>query len=216
MFPAYAETAYRAVLFGDEIEALSEFDPLTGEVIAANLEHVAIWPATHYNVADGSTERAAELIGEELAERTAQLESEGKLLEAHRLRQRTQYDMEMLREVGYCSGIENYSRILDAGRAPGERLQKPDRLWPAIDLLRCIDESHQTILQIGGMYEGDRSRGQADARRLRIPPAERARQPPADLRGVPARHAPDRARVGDPRRVRAHAVRARRRADRPT
>ena len=105
VFPAYAETAYRAVLFGDEVEQLSEFDPLTGELIAPELEHVAIWPATHYNVAEGTGERTAQLIGEELEARCAELESQGKLLESHRLRQRTQYDMEMLREVGFCSGI---------------------------------------------------------------------------------------------------------------
>src|ERR1022692_5178699 len=90
IFPAYAETAYRAVLFGDEVEALAEFDPLTGELIADDLEHVAIWPATHYNVADGQTERAVAAIGAELNERCTELEAEGKLLEAHRLRQRTQ------------------------------------------------------------------------------------------------------------------------------
>src|SRR3984885_64460 len=158
VFPAYAETAYRAVLFGDEIETLSEFDPLTGEVIAADLEHVAIWPATHYNVAEGQNERAAAEIGAELEERTAELEAEGKLLESHRLRQRTQYDMEMLREVGFCSGIENYSRILDQ-RKPGERPYCLIDYFPP-DLLCFIDESHQTVPQIGGMYEGDRSRKQ--------------------------------------------------------
>src|ERR1039458_3429332 len=158
IFPAYAETAYRAVLFGDEVEALSEFDPLTGELIADDLEHVAIWPATHYNVADGQIERAVAEIGAELEARCAQLEAEGKLLEAHRLRQRTQYDMEMLREVGFCSGIENYSRILD-GRKPGERPYCLIDYFPR-DFVCFIDESHQTIPQIGGMYEGDRSRKQ--------------------------------------------------------
>src|ERR1700726_4167162 len=156
VFPAYAETAYRAVLFGDEVEALSEFDPLTGELIADDLEHVAIWPATHYNVADGQTERAVAMIGEELEERCRELEAAGKLLEAHRLRQRTQYDMEMLREVGFCSGIENYSRILD-GRAPGARPYCLIDYLPE-DFVCFIDESHQTVPQIGGMYEGDRSR----------------------------------------------------------
>jgi excinuclease ABC subunit B len=158
VFPAYAETAYRAVLFGDDVEALSEFDPLTGELIADDLEHVAIWPATHYNVADGQTERAVAAIGAELEARCAELEGEGKLLEAHRLRQRTQYDMEMLREVGFCSGIENYSRILD-DRAPGERPYCLIDYFPR-DFVCFIDESHQTIPQIGGMFEGDRSRKQ--------------------------------------------------------
>src|ERR1039457_4141410 len=127
-------------------------------MIADDLEHVAIWPATHYNVADGQIERAVAEIGAELEARCAQLEAEGKLLEAHRLRQRTQYDMELLREVGFCSGIENYSRILD-GRKPGERPYCLIDYFPR-DFVCFIDESHQTIPQIGGMYEGDRSRKQ--------------------------------------------------------
>ncbi len=158
VFPAYAETAFRAVLFGDEIERLQHFDPLTGELIADQLEHVAIWPATHYNVREGQLEAAVAEIGRELNERCAVLEAEGKLLEAHRLRQRTQYDMEMLREVGFCSGIENYSRILD-GRAPGERPYCLIDYFPD-DFVCFVDESHQTVPQIGGMYEGDRSRKQ--------------------------------------------------------
>jgi excinuclease ABC subunit B len=158
VFPAYAETAYRAVMFGDEVESLSEFDPLTGELIAPDLEHVAVWPATHYNVPEGQNERAVTEIGAELEQRCAELEAEGKLLEAHRLRQRTQYDMEMLREVGFCSGIENYSRILD-GRKPGERPYCLIDYFPR-DLVCFIDESHQTVPQIGGMFEGDRSRKQ--------------------------------------------------------
>src|SRR3984957_19218044 len=158
VFPAYAETAFRATMFGDEVERLQHFDPLTGELIADDLEHVAIWPATHYNVKEGSIEAAVEEIGRELNERCAELEAEGKLLEAHRLRQRTQYDMEMLREVGFCSGIENYSRILD-GRAPGDRPYCLIDYFPR-DFVCFIDESHQTIPQIGGMFEGDRSRKQ--------------------------------------------------------
>jgi len=158
VFPAYAETAFRATLFGDEVERLQHFDPLTGELIVDDLEHVAIWPATHYNVKEGTMERAVEDIGRELNQRCAQLEAEGKLLESHRLRQRTQYDMEMLREVGFCSGIENYSRILD-GRAPGERPYCLIDYFPD-DFLCFIDESHQTVPQLGGMYEGDRSRKQ--------------------------------------------------------
>src|SRR5919198_451924 len=158
VFPAYAETAFRALLFGDEVERLQHFDPLTGELIVDDLEHVAIWPATHYNVKEGTMERAVEEIGRELNARTAELEAEGKLLEAHRLRQRTQYDMEMLREVGFCSGIENYSRILD-GRMPGSRPYCLLDYFPK-DFVCFIDESHQTVPQIGGMYEGDRSRKQ--------------------------------------------------------
>jgi excinuclease ABC subunit B len=157
VFPAYAETAYRAVMFGDEVETLQEFDPLTGEVIK-DLEYAAVWPATHYPTDKVTIERAVGEIRDELEQRTQELEAEGKLLESHRLRQRTQFDMEMLRELGFCNGIENYSRILD-GREPGER---PYCLLDffAEDFVCFIDESHQTVPQIGGMYEGDRSRKQ--------------------------------------------------------
>ncbi len=158
VFPAYAETAFRATMFGDEVERLQHFDPLTGELIADDLEHVAIWPATHYNVKEGTIDAAVGEIGRELNERCEQLESEGKQLESHRLRQRTQYDMEMLREMGFCSGIENYSRILD-GRQPGARPYCLIDYFPD-DFICFIDESHQTVPQIGGMYEGDRSRKQ--------------------------------------------------------
>jgi excinuclease ABC subunit B len=156
IFPAYAETAYRATLFGDEVERLQHFDPLTGELIEDDLEHVAIWPASHYNVKEGTIDRAVEEIGRELNERCAQLEEQGKLLESHRLRQRTQYDMEMLREMGFCNGIENYSRILD-GRPPGSRPYCLIDYFPK-DFLCFIDESHQTVPQLGGMYHGDHSR----------------------------------------------------------
>jgi excinuclease ABC subunit B len=158
VFPAYAESAYRVVLFGDEVELLQEFDPLTGEVLRDDIEHIGIWPATHYNVREGMIEEAVAEIGRELEQRCAELEAQGKLLESHRLRQRTQYDMEMLREVGFCSGIENYSRILD-GRAPGERPYCLLDYFPD-DFVCFIDESHQTVPQLGGMYEGDRSRKQ--------------------------------------------------------
>lgn len=158
IFPAYAESAYRATLFGDEIERLQHFDPLTGELIEDDLEHVAIWPATHYNVREGTVEAAVEEIGRELNARCAEMEAEGKLLESHRLRQRTQYDMEMLREMGFCNGIENYSRILD-GRRAGERPYCLIDYYPD-DFVCFIDESHQTVPQIGGMHEGDRSRKQ--------------------------------------------------------
>jgi len=158
VFPAYAETAFRASLFGDEIERLQHFDPLTGELILDDLEHVAIWPATHYNVKEGTMGRAVEEIAAELNARCEELEAEGKLLESHRLRQRTQYDIEMLREVGFCSGIENYSRILD-GRKPGDRPYCLIDYFPD-DFVCFLDESHQTVPQIGGMHEGDRSRKQ--------------------------------------------------------
>ena len=155
VFPAYAETAFRAVFFGDEIEAVHHFDPLTGEVYG-DLEHIGIWPATHYATDRQTIERAVGEIRDELEERTKELEAQGKLLESHRLRQRTQFDMEMLRELGFCNGIENYSRILD-GRAPGSRPFCLLDFFPD-DFVCFIDESHQTVPQIGGMYEGDRSR----------------------------------------------------------
>ncbi|MEA2210956.1 MAG: excinuclease subunit, partial [Solirubrobacteraceae bacterium] len=158
IWPAYAETAYRIVLFGDEVEHLQHFDAVTGEIIEDDLEHVAIWPASHYNVREGMIDDAVAEIGRELNARCAELEAEGKLLESHRLRQRTQYDMEMLRELGFCSGIENYSRILD-GRQPGDRPYCLLDYFPD-DFVCFIDESHQTVPQIGGMHEGDRSRKQ--------------------------------------------------------
>ena len=155
VFPAYAETAYRAVLFGDEIEALQEFDPLTGEVLK-DVEHVGVWPATHYATDQDTIDRAVGEIRDELDARTKELEEQGKPLESHRLRQRTQFDMEMLRELGFCNGIENYSRILD-GRKPGERPYCLVDFFPD-DFVCFIDESHQTVPQIGAMFEGDRSR----------------------------------------------------------
>ena len=158
IWPAYAETSYRISMFGDEVEHLQHFDPVTGELIEDDVEHVAIWPASHYNVREGQIGDAVAGIGRELSERCAELEQQGKLLESHRLRQRTQYDMEMLREMGFCSGIENYSRILD-GRKAGERPYCLVDYFPS-DFICFIDESHQTLPQIGGMYEGDRSRKQ--------------------------------------------------------
>jgi excinuclease ABC subunit B len=158
IWPAYAETAYRVVLFGDEVEHLQHFDAVTGEILDDDLEHVGIWPASHYNVREGQIEDAVSEIGRELNARCAELEAEGKLLESHRLRQRTQYDMEMLREMGFCSGIENYSRILD-GRQPGDRPYCLLDYFPE-DFVCFVDESHQTVPQIGGMFEGDRSRKQ--------------------------------------------------------
>jgi excinuclease ABC subunit B len=157
VFPAYAETAYRAVFFGDEVETVDEFDPLTGEVLKS-LEYAAVWPATHYATDRVTIERAVKEIRDELEVRCKELEEQGKLLESHRLRQRTQFDMEMLRELGFCNGIENYSRILD-GRPAGSRPYCLLDFFPD-DFVCFIDESHQTVPQIGGMYEGDRSRKQ--------------------------------------------------------
>ncbi|MGZ5331725.1 MAG: excinuclease ABC subunit UvrB, partial [Solirubrobacterales bacterium] len=153
--PAYAESAYRIQLFGDEIEAIQHFDPLTGEVLDV-VDHVSVWPASHYVTEEETLDRSVDEIERELRNRVAELESEGKQLEAHRLQQRTRYDMEMLRELGFCSGIENYSRILD-GRPPGSPPYTLIDYFPD-DFVCFIDESHQTIPQLGGMYEGDFSR----------------------------------------------------------
>ena len=157
MQPANMETAYRISLFGDEVESITHFDPLTGEVFE-RLGHLAIFPATHYTLERSEVDAALGRINAELRERLGELESQGKMLEAHRLRSRTEYDMEMLREMGFCNGIENYSRPLEgreAGTPPHTLLDYfPD------DFLIVIDESHQTVPQIGGMYEGDRSRKQ--------------------------------------------------------
>jgi excinuclease ABC subunit B len=157
IMPSYAESAYRIALFGDEIEGIQHFDPLTGEVLDT-IDHVSVWPASHYVTKDETLDRAVEEIRAELNSRTAELEAEGKQLEAHRLRQRTAYDIEMLKEIGFTSGIENYSRILD-GRPEGSPPHTLIDYFPD-DFVVFVDESHQTIPQIGGMYEGDRSRKQ--------------------------------------------------------
>ncbi|MBL6633573.1 MAG: excinuclease ABC subunit UvrB [Thermoleophilia bacterium] len=156
--PVNAETAYRVSMFGDEIESITHFHPVTGEVFG-DLQYVAIYPATHYVTPQDTLERAVSEIRAELEERCALFDAQGKLVEAHRLRQRTEYDMEMLREVGFCSGIENYSRILD-GRSPGEPPATLLDFFPP-DFLCFIDESHNTVPQLRGMYEGDRSRKMA-------------------------------------------------------
>jgi excinuclease ABC subunit B len=153
--PAHMESAYRISLFGDEVEQITHFDPLSGEIYA-RLEHLAIFPATQYVTSKDTIERSVGEIRHELEEQVKLFESQNKLLEAHRIRQRTEYDLEMLQELGYCNGIENYSRILD-GRAPGTA---PNTLLDYFrgDFVVMVDESHQTVPQIGGMYEGDRSR----------------------------------------------------------
>ncbi len=152
---AYMESAYRVNLFGEEIESIQHFDPLTGEVFD-EVDHVAVWPASHYVTEKETMERGIGEIKEELTERVAFFEERGKLLEAHRLQQRTEYDLEMLRELGFASGIENYSRIFD-GREPGSPPHTLMDYFPD-DFVCFVDESHQTIPQIGGMYEGDHSR----------------------------------------------------------
>ncbi|MBA3567699.1 MAG: excinuclease ABC subunit UvrB, partial [Actinobacteria bacterium] len=155
--PANQETAYRISFFGDDVEQITHFDPLTGEVYA-RLDNLVIWPATEYVTSKPTIERAIDDIRAELEQQVAKFESENRMLEAHRIRQRTEYDMEMLKELGFTSGIENYSRILE-GRAPGTHPFTLIDYFPD-DFVVFVDESHQTVPQLGGMYEGDRSRKQ--------------------------------------------------------
>ena len=155
--PAFTESAYRVSLFGDEVEQITHFHPLTGEVYG-KLDTLTIFPATQYVTSKPTIERAADEIRAELEAQVRTFESEGRMLEAHRIRQRTEYDLEMMRELGFCNGIENYSRILD-GRPPGSAPYTLLDYFPS-DFVVFVDESHQTVPQVGGMYEGDRSRKQ--------------------------------------------------------
>ncbi|MDQ1706309.1 MAG: excinuclease subunit [Frankiaceae bacterium] len=155
IFPVYQELAVRIEMFGDEIEKISTLHPLTGEVISED-ETMFVFPATHYVAGPERMERAIRGIETELDDRLAELEKQNKLLEAQRLRMRTTYDIEMMRQVGFCSGIENYSRHID-GRGPGTPPHTLLDYFPD-DFLLVIDESHVTVPQIGGMYEGDMSR----------------------------------------------------------
>ena len=155
VFPAYEEKAVRIELFGDEVDRIIQLDTLTGE-ITAELDHLTIYPASHYVASRERMQRAIQAIEAELADRLKVLESQNKLLEAQRLRMRTEYDLEMLREVGFCNGIENYSRHIE-GREPGS---KPNTLLDYFpdDFLVVVDESHVGVPQLNGMYEGDMSR----------------------------------------------------------
>ncbi len=155
VYPAYEELAVRIEFWGDEVERISKIDPLTGRVVSP-LTRCAIYPASHFVVQRPRLERALKAIEAELKERLADLKAAGKLLEAQRLESRTRFDLDMLREIGTCAGVENYSRHL-AGRAPGERPACLLDYFPA-DFLTIIDESHVTLPQLGGMYEGDQSR----------------------------------------------------------
>lgn len=155
IIPAYEEKAVRVEFFGDEIDSLYYLNPVTGDVID-QVPELRIFPATHYVAGPERMERAVADIKAELAERLADLENRGKLLEAQRLRMRTEYDLEMIEQVGFCSGIENYSRHID-GRAPGSAPATLIDYFPE-DFLTIIDESHVTVPQIGGMFEGDASR----------------------------------------------------------
>jgi excinuclease ABC subunit B len=153
--PAYEETVVRVELWGDQVERITRIDPITGEIIG-ELQEAWIYPATHYVASHDRMERAIATIETELERRLQKFESEGKLLEAQRLRMRTNHDLEMMRELGFCSGIENYSRHID-GRQPGEPPFTLLDYFPE-DWLCVIDESHVTVPQIHGMYEGDMSR----------------------------------------------------------
>ena len=155
LWPAYAEEGIRVEFFGDEIEKISRFDPLTGQVLEV-LQQYVIFPARHFVTTHDKLRVAMRTIREELEQRITELEQQNKLVEAQRLRQRTEYDLEMMEEIGFCKGIENYSRHI-TGRPPGSRPYTLIDFFPK-DFLMVIDESHVSIPQIGGMYAGDRSR----------------------------------------------------------
>ena len=199
VFPVYEELAVRIEMFGDEVERLYYLHPLTGEVVR-EVEELFVFPATHYVAGPERMERAIRGIEAELEQRLAELEKQGKLLEAQRLRMRTTYDIEMMRQVGFCSGIENYSRHID-GRAPGTRRQLPHRLLPGrlpaghrrVARDRAADRRH-----VRGRHEPE-----ADPRRARLPAAVGDGQPPAEVGGVHRPHQADGLPVGHAREVRA-------------
>ena len=195
IYPAYAESAYRIQLFGDEIEAIQHFDPLTGEVLDV-IDHVSVWPASHYVIKEETMERAVDEIERELRNQVAYFEEEGKQLEAHRLQQRTRYDMEMLRELGFCSGIENYSRILD-GRPPGSPPYTLIDYFPDdfVRLRRRVPPDDPAARR----HVRGRLLAQVDPGRLRLPAALGDRQPAAQVRRVPRPGRPDGAGLGDAR-----------------
>src|SRR6185503_16124563 len=155
VFPAYEEQAVRVELWGDQVERITRFDPLTGETIAA-LDRTAIYPASHYVTRRQTIEQVVPQIRQELADQLSKFRSEGRLLEAQRLETRTNFDLEMMLEIGTCPGIENYSRYI-GGRGPGERPACLFDYFPA-DMLVVVDESHVSVPQINGMFNGDRSR----------------------------------------------------------
>lgn len=156
VFPAYKDLAIRIELFGDEIDRITQIDTLTGEILG-QYDEITIYPASHFVTPEEKIKRAVKTISQELEERLRDLNSQNKLVEAQRLEQRTRYDLEMLSQMGFCSGIENYSRHL-SGRPAGSRPQTLLDYFPENDFLVIIDESHMTIPQLGGMYAGDRSR----------------------------------------------------------
>ncbi len=155
--PASEELAYRISFFGDDVESIERFDPLTGEV-STPLHHVAIHPASHYVIDDDDSMGAIlDGIRAEMRDQVSRFDAEGKMLESHRIQQRTEHDLEMLQHIGFCNGIENYSRWFD-GRKPGETPSTLLSYFPKDDWLLLIDESHNTIPQVGAMFNGDRSR----------------------------------------------------------
>ncbi len=211
IFPAESEKdAVRVELFDDEIEQISFFDPLTGEV-TQRTPRATIYPKTHYVTPRETLLACVDQIRADLAEQLERLRGANKLVEAQRLEQRTRFDLEMILEVGYCNGIENYSRYL-SGRQPGE---PPPCLFDYLpdDALLFVDESHVTIPQIGGMYKGDRSRKETLVEYgFRLPSALDNR--PLVVRRVRADRAADDLRLGDAGAVRARARRPNRRAGR--
>jgi excinuclease ABC subunit B len=156
IYPAYMETAYRFEFFGDDLENISEINPLTGQKIRREVERLSIMPASHYIAEEDKLDKICDEIAKEMEERVKYFESKNLLLEAQRISQRTKYDLEMIKEIGYCKGIENYSRYL-AGKKAGETPYTLLDYFPK-DYLVFIDESHIGVSQIGGMYNGDRSR----------------------------------------------------------
>ncbi len=204
----------RVELWGSQIEAIRKIDPLTGEIRsreAAKSTALAIYPKTHYVLPAEQKERAIQTIYEELDWWKGELERKGKIVEAQRVVQRTLFDIEMMRTIGYCHGIENYSRHI-SGRLPGEA---PPTLLDYVppDFLLFIDESHQTIPQLRGMY-ARRPFAQADAGGIRLPHAFGARQPPADFRGVRAPHESGDLRLRHAGALRADEIRRRRSSSR--
>ena len=156
VYPSYMETAYRFEYFGDDLEEISEINPLTGQKVRRNIERLSLLPASHYIAEEDDIETICENIKRDMEERVEEFNKKNLLLEAQRIKQRTEYDLEMIKEIGYCKGIENYSRYL-TGKKEGDTPFTLLDYFPS-DYLTFIDESHITVSQIGGMYNGDRSR----------------------------------------------------------
>src|SRR5215203_575436 len=156
IYPSYQDQAYRIEFWGDEIDSVYTIDPLLGEVISKHDSRIPIYPKTHYVMSKPTIKRAIKTIRDELTQHEEVLVNEGKIVEAQRLHQRTMYDLEMIKEMGFCRGIENYSRHL-TGKPPGEPPPTLLHYLPK-DSIIVIDESHQTVPQLGAMYKGDRSR----------------------------------------------------------